>query len=81
MASNLSVVTTNVGDVMYLLNGVANSYVAPKPDSELLAQLAYQSLTNNRQGLSPRDKLLSLKLDDNTIAQKVLSVYSQVTHT
>ena len=81
MASDLSVVTTNVGDVMYLLSGVANSYVAPKPESEQLAQLAYQSLTNKVQGLSPREKLLSLKLDDNTIAQKVLSVYSQVTHT
>lgn len=79
MASNLSVVTTNVGDVMYLLDGVANSYVASKPDSELLAQLAYQSLTNKKPGISPREKLLSLKLDDRSIAQKVLTVYAQTT--
>lgn len=77
MASNLSVVATNVGDVMNLLNGVANSYVAPKHEPETLAKLAYQSLTKKNQGLSPREKLLSLKLDNRNVAQKVLAVYYQ----
>lgn len=80
MASNLSVVTTNVGDVMHLLSGVANCYVAPKPEPELLAQLAYQSLTQKTQGLSPREKLLSLKLDDCSVAQDVIALYQTTIH-
>lgn len=76
MACNLPVISTNVGDVSFLLENVRNSAVAQTMNAEELAYLAYQALTNQIEGINGRDKILQMKLDDKSIAQKIYKTYS-----
>ncbi len=78
MACNLPIVSTNVGDVSVLLDDVRNSYVANGRDANELADLVYKSLSASKEGIAPRDKISQLGLDDNSIAQKVLSIYKRL---
>ena len=76
MACNLPVISTNVGDVACLLENVRNSAVAKTMNAEELAYLAYQALNNKIEGINGRDKILQMKLDDKSIAQKIYKTYS-----
>ncbi len=78
MASNLSIVSTNVGDVEYLLEGVANSIVVKDFDPELLAENVYLSLAKRIPGINGREKLLQLELDDDSVAEKIYHVYQEL---
>lgn len=76
MACNLPVVSTNVGDVALLLEGVRDCYVAESRDEKLLAALAYKSLAKKHKiGMSPIEKLKELGLDDDHVAWRLLKVY------
>lgn len=78
MACNLPVVSTNVGDVSILLDGVKKSYVAKTREPKELADLVYKSLSDGKDGISPRDKIIKLELDDDSIAKKILSIYKRL---
>lgn len=79
MACNLPVVTTNVGDVSVLLEGVANCYVANSRDENELSALAYKSLFKKMNtGVSPRERIINLGLDDESIAKRIIRVYYDV---
>lgn len=75
MCCNLPCVSTPVGDVDILLDGVKNCYVSQNHDSEELAMLAARSLEGNGTGCLGRDKALSLGLDEVSIANKVYYLY------
>lgn len=75
MACNLPVVSTNVGDVSVLLDGVKDSYVSSSRDETELAELVYKSLCEQKEGISPRDKIAQLELDDDHIAKRLISIY------
>jgi glycosyltransferase involved in cell wall biosynthesis len=76
MACNLPIVSTNVGDVSILLDGVQNCYVAGSRDENELADLAYKSLSISEvTGISPREKISELGLDDDSIAKRIIRVY------
>lgn len=80
MACNLPIVSTNVGDVSILLNGVKDCYVADSRDEDELAYLVYKSLVKNQEtGISPREKINELRLDDDSIARRILNVYHNMT--
>lgn len=78
MACNLPVVSTNVGDVNVLLDGVKDSYVSKNRDPKELADLVYKSLSKGKDGISPRDKIIQLGLDDNSIAKRILYIYCKL---
>ncbi len=79
MACDLSIVSTNVGDVSVLLDGVKNCYVARSRDENELAGLAFKSLSELQTiGISPREKLNALGLDDTSIAQRIINVYKNI---
>lgn len=78
MACNLPVVSTNVGDVSVLLDGVKDSYVAKSRNEKELAELVFKSLKENKEGISPREKILKMKLDDESIANRVISIYQNL---
>ena len=78
MACNLPVVSTNVGDVSVLLDGVKDSYVAKSRNEKELAELVFKSLKENKEGISPREKILKMKLDDESIANRVISIYQSL---
>ena len=79
MACNLPIVSTNVGDVSILLEGVANCYVANSRDENELASLVSKSLSKIQEsGTCPREKIIELGLDDDNIAKRILKVYHDI---
>lgn len=78
MACNLPCVSTPVGDVRELLDGVANSYVSEKHDAEELAELVIKSLKQEGKGVSGREKIVQMKLDENSVAEKIMEVYKEL---
>ncbi len=81
MACDLPVVSTDVGDVRELLRGVRKSYVADSRDENILASLVCRSLKENEEGISPREQILKLKLDDDSIALKIVTLYKDIVMT
>lgn len=75
MACNLPVVSTNVGDVAVNLDGVKNCAVAKKMDADELASLCAQSLNNEIEGKTGRDKVFELGLDDKSVCSKIYKLY------
>lgn len=75
MACNLPIVSTNVGDVAFLLNNVSNSAISSNMEAEELAYLANKVLNGEIHGISGREKIFQLHLDDKSIAQKIYNTY------
>lgn len=78
MACNLPVVTTKVGDVDVLLDGVAGSGWVDPHDANLLADKLYASLQGSIPGISPREKIFQLHLNDSAIALRLREVYADL---
>lgn len=78
MSCNLPCVCTPVGDVAYLLEGVKNCYVSQHHDADELADLCYKSLYHEGNGISGRDKIMKLGLDEDTISKKIYGVYNEL---
>lgn len=73
MACNTPIVTTNVGDVDWLLDGVHGAYVCSY-DSSVIAKSIQKAL--NVKNVNARSKLITLKLDSKSIAQKIKKIYN-----
>lgn len=78
MCCNLSCVSTPVGDVKVLLDGVRNSYVANTHSVEELAELVAKSLRMDGVGLTGREKAIKMQLDEESIANKVYNLYNEI---
>lgn len=75
MGCNLPVVSTPVGDVDVLLDGVRDSAVAPSHDSGTLADSVMSVLRGEIKGKDPRERLLELGLDDDHTAARIYEIY------
>lgn len=75
MACNLPVVSTNVGDVQTLLEGVEGSGWTDEHSPISLAKLAHASLNGLIKGKKPREKVLELGLDAKSTADKIYQLY------
>ena len=73
MACNRPIVTTNVGDVDWLLDGVHGAYVCSY-DSSVIAKSIQIAL--NVKNSNARSKLITLKLDSKSIAQRIKKTYN-----
>lgn len=76
MACNLPCVSTPVGDVKILLDGVKDSYVSKEHNAEELASLVIKSLERNGKGIFGREQILKLGVDEDSIANKIYDLYS-----
>ncbi len=76
MACNLSIVSTDVGDVKWLLSQVEGSFVdnadASKLSKSLLMAISFRGLSRGRQ------RLLELGLDSGSVCDKLFRVYMGV---
>lgn len=78
MACNTSVVSTDVGNVRELLDGVQGSFVAETKDGgSELAELIDKAL-NSKEYNNGRDKIIKLGLDINSVAENLKSIYTIV---
>lgn len=78
MACNLPVVTTKVGDVDELLDGVEHSAWVDPHDANLLADKLHESLSGTMAGVPGRERVFQLGLDDKSVADKMYSIYSEL---
>jgi|SRR5690554_1181297 len=76
MACNLPIVSTSVGDVPVLLGNVKNSFVSKSGTVEELVDLAFKIDLNIRS--NGREKLIELKLDSESVAEKLINIYSEL---
>lgn len=80
MACNLPCVSTPVGDVQVLLNGVKKCYVSKTHDAEELASLVIKSLKEKGAGIDGREQIMKLGIDDDSVANKVYDLYMDLTN-
>ncbi len=76
MACERPIVSTNVGDVGWLLEGVVGSYVT-NWDKETIASSIINALnfSANNNATNGRKKLMELNLDSKSIAKRIIQVY------
>lgn len=76
MSCNLPCVSTPVGDVKRLFDGVKDCYVSSRHDAEELAFLVVKSLEREGWGISGREQILKLGIDEDSIATKIYDLYN-----
>jgi len=74
MACNVPIVSTDVGDVKINLEGVDNCFVCK--DSALEIALKIEVVLNTDRQTNGRDKIRTLGLDSDSIAKKIVSIYT-----
>jgi teichuronic acid biosynthesis glycosyltransferase TuaC len=79
MACNCPLVSTDVGDIRWLAGEVQGCYIAGNTPAEY-ALVLNQALTFAREKIytAGRERLLELKLGTELIAEKLISVYTEV---
>ena len=76
MACNVPVVSTDVGNVKEMLDGVTCSFVSSSKRPEEMANLVLKALSTEKRG--GRDIIFEKKLDINSIALKIKHLYEKI---
>jgi glycosyltransferase involved in cell wall biosynthesis len=74
MACNCPIVSTDVGDVRWLLDGVSGCYVAAHEALDVANKIELALNFNGRT--NGREKLISLQLDSESVAKRIIEVYN-----
>jgi glycosyltransferase involved in cell wall biosynthesis len=76
MACNLPIVSTDVGDIKWVIGNIEGCYISsfdPKDVADkIMMALTFSKRTNGR------NRIIELGLDSNTIAERLISIYEQV---
>lgn len=75
MACDLPIISTKVGDVDFLLDGVADSGWVDSFNSSLLCEKIKDVVDGKVLGVNGRKKIFDLGLDDDSIARRIYYVY------
>jgi glycosyltransferase involved in cell wall biosynthesis len=78
MACNLPVVSTDVGDVRWLLGSKYGSAICTQ-DPSIIAR-ALESVFSSQESVCYRELLIKLKLDSLSISENILKLYNQLVH-
>lgn len=78
MACETPVVSTNVGNVMELLENVNGSYVSNKNTPEDLAKLVDLALKKEGVEQNSREELMRLNLDMDSVAIRLMKIYTKI---
>lgn len=80
MACNCPIVTTDVGDVRWVIGSLAGCFITsfdPEVAAEQIRAAINYAMVNNRT--SGRNRLIKLGLDSNSIAKRIVHIYSKLT--
>ncbi len=77
MACNCPIVSTDVGDVRWVTEGVDGTYVSGKDDPEMLAGCLKKALVFNKR-TDGRNRILSVGLTTDATARKIISIYESL---
>ena len=80
MACNLPVVSTPVGDVKELLDGVKDCYVSKEHDAEELAALVVKALAHTGSGIAGLEKIKCMQLDSKSVTDRIYHIYQSLTN-
>jgi glycosyltransferase involved in cell wall biosynthesis len=75
MACNRPIVSTDVGDVRWLLEGVSGCYIAT-PDAQDIADKIEQALSFEGR-TNGRERLIALHLDSDSVAKRLIEIYQE----
>ena len=79
MACNCPIVSTKVGDVNYLLNGLDGCYIADFDIRDLAHKIKKAiNFSINYSGTKGRQRLIKLGLDSESVAKKLITIYNQI---
>lgn len=76
MACNIPVVATKVGDIGYLFGNIEGYYYTD-PDADKLAEKINYVLNNDIKP-NGRQRIIDLKLDSESVANKLIQLYQEV---
>jgi len=76
MACNCPIVSTDVGDVKWLLDGVEGCFITTNDPNDIANKI--RKALDIKGKTKGREKLISLGLDSKNIAKKIVSVYEEV---
>ena len=76
MACNCPIVSTDIGDVEWILGEAEGCYISSFEPSDVAEKLSLALEIENRT--NGRDRLIKLGLDSETIAKGLIHIYSQV---
>jgi teichuronic acid biosynthesis glycosyltransferase TuaC len=76
MACNIPVVSTDVGNVKELIEGIHSSYASNTKNAEELAELAFNSL-NHSTTINSREELIQKKMDIESVAKNITEIYKK----
>lgn len=74
---NVPVVSTDVGNVMEMMDDIDGCYVSTTFSPDELALLVHKTL-NEKQPFDGRDKLMAKGYDMNTVAKKLIELYTSI---
>lgn len=77
MACNSRIVSTNVGDVKWLMNNTKGCYLSEAEPREIAAKI--KIAIDFDEDANGRDRLITLGLDSKTVATRLLHIYQIVT--
>lgn len=80
MVAGIPIISTNVGDVRMMLDGVSNCYVIDSFESkQFIAPFKYLiSLDHDKRVTNGKNRIEKLHLDQHSVISKVYSIYKQI---
>jgi teichuronic acid biosynthesis glycosyltransferase TuaC len=78
LACNCPIVTTNVGDVAMRLKDIDQTFVCEMDSNQISEKIAL-ILSNNKRS-NGRESVFDQKIDLNSVAQKINTIYTTLTH-
>lgn len=75
MACNISIISTDVGNVKEMIEGIANCFIVQQ-DAKAFAQKIKDVLEAINQKIDARNRLIKIGLDEKDVALKILDIYN-----